>query len=128
MACTINDVIYVTSAEARIILGISASAMTHNITKLIFRNVINLNDFDFATNLLESAGVLSEEMKIRIKQITDKTRATYLIPIDQVVEKAKAYKEKENKRIERKLKRIQEALKLVNESNGYTNNQILEKE
>jgi DhnA family fructose-bisphosphate aldolase class Ia len=67
-------------------------------------------------------------MKIRIKKITDKTRATYLIPIDQVVEKAKAYKEKENKRIERKLKRIQEALKLVNESNGYTNNQITEKE
>jgi len=113
MACKINGLVYVSSAEARIITGESATSVMNSINKLIYTDCVNMNDFEFAKDILKDAGVLSDEMEMRIKKITEKTRTTWLIPIDQVIEKAKRFKVREEKNIERKLKRIQEAITLV---------------
>lgn len=113
MACKINGMVYVSSAEARIITGESATSVMNSINKLIYTDCVNMNDFEFAKDILKDAGVLSEEMEMRIKKITEKTRTTWLIPIDQVIAKAKRFREKEEKNSERKLKRIEEAKELI---------------
>lgn len=113
MACKINGLVYVSSAEARIITGESATSVMNSINKLIYTDCVNMNDFGFAKDILKDASVLSDEMEMRIKKITEKTRTTWLIPIDQVIAKAKRFKEKEEKNIERKLKRIEEAKELI---------------
>ena len=89
MACKINGMVYVSSAEARIITGESATSVMNSINKLIYTDCVNMNDFEFAKDILKDAGVLSDEMEMRIKKITEKTRTTWLIPIDQVIAKAK---------------------------------------
>lgn len=113
MACKINGMVYVSSAEARIITGESATSVMNSINKLMYTDCVNMNDFEFAKDILKDAGVLSDEMEMRIKKITEKTRTTWLIPIDQVIEKAKKMKLREEKNIERKLKRIEEAKELI---------------
>ena len=116
MACKINGMVYVSSAEARIITGESATSVMNSINKLMYTDCVNMNDFEFAQDILKDAGVLSDEMEMRIKKITEKTRTTWLIPIDQVIEKAKKMKLREEKNIERKLKRIEEAKELIRSS------------
>jgi flagellar biosynthesis/type III secretory pathway chaperone len=113
MACKINGMVYVSSAEARIITGESATSVMNSINKLIYTDCVNMNDFEFAKDILKDAGVLSDEMEMRIKKITEKTRTTWLIPIDQVIAKAKKMNLRNEKIIELKLKRIQEAITLV---------------
>lgn len=113
MACKINGMVYVSSAEARIITGESATSVMNSINKLIYTDCVNMNDFEFAKDILKDAGVLSDEMEMRIKKITEKTRTTWLIPIDQVIEKAKKMKLRNEKIVELKLKRIEEAKELI---------------
>ena len=113
MACIIDGKVYVSSAEARIITGESATSVMNSINRLIYTGCVNMNDFSFANEILKDAGVLSADMEMRIKKITEKTRTTWLIPIDQVIEKSKKFKIKEEKEAERQAKWVEAARELI---------------